>query len=231
MALFPGAIPVAGTASSTATLAAAGHTSLHNTDRDEIRAVATKMGTGASTPAASQVLRSSGAGTSVWGQVNASTDMTGMLPVTNGGTGVTTANDFRQLILPYVYPVGSIYINATDATNPGTLFGFGTWVAWGKGRVPVGFDSTQTEFDTAEETGGEKTHVLTTAEMPAHTHMPDVRFNSNSTHTHSGVGGVAEGANPSAGTASPQATTSTGGDGAHNNLQPYITAYLWKRTA
>ena len=55
-----------------------------------------------------------------------------------------------------IYPVGSIYMSV-NSTNPGTLFG-GTWAAWGAGRVPVGFDSSQSEFDTVEETGGSKTH-------------------------------------------------------------------------
>ena len=65
------------------------------------------------------------------------------------------------------YPVGSIYINASVATNPATLLGFGTWAAFGAGRVMVGLDAGQTEFDTAEETGGAKTHTLTTGELPA----------------------------------------------------------------
>lgn len=47
----------------------------------------------------------------------------------------------------------------------------GTWVAWGAGRVPVGVDTAQTEFNTVEKTGGEKTHTLATNEMPRHNHM------------------------------------------------------------
>lgn len=138
-----------------------------------------------------------------------------------------------------LYPVGSIYINATNSTNPGTLLGFGTWVAFGAGRVPVGFDATQTEFDTAEETGGEKTHTLTVAEMPAHNHtIGDWLFNgAAASGVHYGYGYQT---NTGALTDRTTYTSSgevqggvrdTGGGGAHNNLQPYITVYMWKRTA
>src|SRR5688572_2480244 len=99
MGLFPGALPVAGTAVSTDTLAAAGHTSLHNTDRDEIRAVATKLGTGSATASSGTVLRGNGAGTSTWGQVVLTTDVTGTLPVANGGTGTNTSTGSGSVVL------------------------------------------------------------------------------------------------------------------------------------
>ena len=67
---------------------------------------------------------------------------------TNSTTLATTA--FVQTALQAIYPVGSIYTNATNSTNPGTLLGFGTWTAFGAGRVPVGFDSTNALFDAAE---------------------------------------------------------------------------------
>ncbi len=91
MALYPGALPAAGAASSSSTLAAAGHTSLHNVLADEARAIATKMGTGSSTPTANIVLRGTGAGTSSWGAVVLTTDVSGILPQGNGGTGTTGA--------------------------------------------------------------------------------------------------------------------------------------------
>lgn len=156
-------------------------------------------------------------------------------------------------ILESVYPVGSIYINASVSTNPGTLLGFGTWTAFGAGRVLVGLDGTQTEFDTAEETGGTKTHTLTSNEMPTHTHTQNAHGHSvtdpGHTHTHSGSSNGAFGSNGSfvttggGGFTTGSSTTgisianatatnqNTGGGAAHNNLQPYIVVYMWKRTA
>ena len=87
---YPGALPAAGSASASDTLADAGHTSLHNTGADESRAIATKIGTGASTPTSSLVLRGTGAGTSAWGSLVLTSDVTGVLPVANGGTGQST---------------------------------------------------------------------------------------------------------------------------------------------
>jgi len=156
-------------------------------------------------------------------------------------------------------PIGYIYTSVVS-TSPATLFGGGTWVRIGQGRVLVGQDSTQTEFDTVEETGGAKTHTLGTPEIPAHSHTNSHDHASFSTttdnnHTHTltrkaGVGtstGVARGN----GTAEADGTTNsvaahahtvdvpayTGNTGAigsnspHNNLQPYLVVYMWKRTA
>ena len=69
------------------------------------------------------------------------------------------------------YPVGSIYMSATMSTVEEVQAAFGgTWEAWGSGKVPVGVDPEDTDFDTVEETGGEKTHTLTVDEMPSHRH-------------------------------------------------------------
>lgn len=222
---FPGSLPAAGTASSTATLAVAGHTALHNTDRDEIRAIATKVGLTSSTPTANTFLGGDSAGNSSWQTPDLSTaDVTGTLPLTKGGLGVTTLAEFKTTYLSLLYPVGSIYINATSSTNPGTLLGFGTWSAFGQGRVMVGLNGADTDFDTAEEIGGAKTHTLTVAEMPAHTHT-----NFGTVTADTGVT-KRELTNEASGTNNVD-SGSTGGGGAHNNLQPYIVVYMWKRTA
>lgn len=118
------------------------------------------------------------------------------------------------------YPVGAVYISVV-ATSPATLFG-GTWAAFGAGRVLVGFDAGQTEFDTVEETGGSKTHTLTTAEIPSHTHT----FMSGQN-----VGGGTQAGEGTTTSQFSNTTSATGGGGAHNNLQPYIVCYFWKRTA
>ena len=136
-----------------------------------------------------------------------------------------TVAKLATTVLELSYPIGSIYTNATDATNPNALLGFGTWTAFGAGRVPVGIDAGQTEFDTAEETGGAKTHTLTAGEMPSHTHN---WYLSNSGYN--GHGGYAD-EGPSNSITEVKTTSSAGGDAAHNNLQPYIVVYMWKRTA
>ena len=144
--------------------------------------------------------------------------------VTASGNVNTTGGELQingTNVLEKIYPVGSIYINATNATNPGTLLGFGTWVAFGAGKVVVGLDSGDTDFDTAEETGGAKTHTLTTSEIPSHTHALDTSDNPGGTGAIEVAGGAPT---------STQSTQATGGGSAHNNLQPYIVAYMWKRT-
>lgn len=125
-----------------------------------------------------------------------------------------------KTILDMLHPVGSIYMSV-NSTNPKNLFG-GTWVSWGTGRVPVGVDTSQTEFATVEKTGGEKTHTLTKNEMPSHNHSITVGYTgSGSPHlNYSNNSGDGE-----------LTTNNTGGAQAHNNLQPYITCYMWKRTA
>lgn len=101
-----------------------------------------------------------------------------------------------------------------------------------KGRVAVGRDSSQTEFDTLGETGGAKTHTLTVSEMPSHTHQISVGTSADwndyfagSTNTY--------GINPTySGTAYSSPLSNVGGDGAHNNLQPYVVLnYIIKTSA
>lgn len=157
----------------------------------------------------------------------------------------TTA--FVQAALAAAYPVGSIYINATNSTNPGTLLGFGTWVAFGAGRVMVGFNGSDPLFDAAEETGGSKDAVVV-----SHSHTATSSV-SDPGHLHSlpmDASGALSGQslyqtpNPDAGysTARPTGTNTTGitvstsistegSSGTNANLQPYITCYFWKRTA
>jgi hypothetical protein len=125
-------------------------------------------------------------------------------------------------ILTAVYPVGSLYINTSVATNPATLFGFGTWVAHAPGRVLVGLDAGDPSFDTLGETGGAKTHTLTVDEMPSHTHTVSTYANTTASAS---MGGQ------TLWNTTTRTTSSAGGDQAHNNLQPYITVYMWTRTA
>lgn len=128
-------------------------------------------------------------------------------------------------LLDYIYPVGSIYMS-TNSTNPGMVFG-GSWVPWGTGRVPVGVDTGDSSFNTVEKTGGEKTHKLTTNEMPSHGHKTNITL-GNRTQSGSGIWAAAPGEVDSTWVGQARGV---GGSAAHNNLQPYITCYMWKRTA
>jgi microcystin-dependent protein len=124
-----------------------------------------------------------------------------------------------------VYPIGSIYLSVKNV-NPSKYFG-GTWTAWGSGRVPVGVDSNQTEFSTVEKTGGEKKHTLTINEIPSHNHNLPGRV-----LYYTAGGGEAFRELSGRDVAGNNSTSfDTGGGQSHNNLQPYITCYMWKRTA
>lgn len=193
-----------------------------------------------------------------------------------GPQGPAGSNGASGVDVLLAWPIGSVFISVVS-TSPATLLGGGTWAAFGAGRVLVGLDSGQTEFDVVEEVGGAKTHTLTSAEMPSHTHVQDAHTHTQNSHNHiqdshnhtqnsfapriinSGTAGTvgvqgasaASNANASnsattatnqAATATNQAATAvnqnatatnqnTGGGGAHNNLQPYIVVYMWKRTA
>lgn len=151
-----------------------------------------------------------------------------------------TAAKLADSALAAAYPVGSIYMNASDSTNPGTLLGFGTWTSFGAGRVLTGLDSSDTDFDTAEETGGSKTHTLTEAELPAHHHKLIANTDSNSTLTSTNQVAKRDltGSHDQeyelhgTSTAATLGKSSEVGDGdAHSIMQPYIVVYMWKRTA
>ncbi len=172
---------------------------------------------------------------------------TGTIAVTqSSGSNTTTiaTTAFVQAAIALLYPVGSVYTNATVSTNPATLLGFGTWTAFGAGRVPVGFDSGNALFDSAEETGGSADAITV-----SHTHTATTT-STDSGHTHAispaawtTGGGKVEGNSFSFGgtvsatqssTANITSTTtvaSAGSSGTNANYQPYITVYMWKRTA
>lgn len=128
----------------------------------------------------------------------------------------------KLTILNMIYPVGSIFIS-TSSANPATTMG-GTWTRYGQGRVLVGVNESDTDFSTAGKTGGEKTHLQTVEEMPSHTHgfrgggeNNYVRVEPSSTYGYSGN--------------SDKTTNATGGNKPFNIMQPYITTYMWLRTA
>lgn len=146
-------------------------------------------------------------------------------------------------LLNRVYPVGSIYMSV-NSTNPGTILG-GTWAAFGEGRVLVGVDANDTDFNAAQKTGGEKAHTLTEDELPNIT--GDIQtFTSLNTFRggiiYDATGAFSPHANQAithAGRPTESDTTTAyatvdfdiGGDQPHNNMPPYITCYMWRRTA
>lgn len=134
----------------------------------------------------------------------------------------TSVTDLTKQLFLLMHRVGDIIFSTSDE-NPSTIYG-GTWVAWGKGQVPVGVDTSDSDFNTVEKTGGEKEHTLTVDEMPSHKHDFGQQF-----ATTSSLSG-AYGYYMIAGTQT-DVIKNTGGNQPHNNLQPYITCYMWKRTA
>jgi len=164
----------------------------------------------------------------------------------NSSTALATTA-FVQAALQALHPVGSIY-TSTSATNPGTSFGFGTWVAFGAGRVLIGDGGGY----AAGSTGGSANSVLIghahTASfsgnaLGGHQHttpLPPywsvggsggVNFTSGAAYQGSGYNGVSD--SVSAGTPSGAVTVNTAGSGSgtNENLQPYIVVYMWNRTA
>jgi len=144
---------------------------------------------------------------------------------TNTNQVATTAFVTAALAATPAYPVGAIFTTVTPYANSAAVVaavGGTTWTAFGAGKVLVGVDASDTDFNTVEETGGAKTHTLTISEMPAHTHsaFKATTYENMSIHDIGGYRGQAS-----------VNTGSTGGGAAHNNVQPYITVYMWKRTA
>lgn len=186
------------------------------------------------------------------------TGTTAVTQTAGNSTTLLATTAFVQAAIALLYPVGSIYTNATVSTNPGTLLGFGTWTAFGAGRVMVGFNSGNALFDTAEETGGSADSTL-----PTHTHTGTTDAGGSASGTISGGQSAGDwgsfdsatgvfsvsnsGPNQGDGIGGGGSfytttmtipththtitTNSAGTSGTNANYQPYITVYLWKRTA
>lgn len=149
---------------------------------------------------------------------------------------ITTTTQNGNVDFDSMYPVGSIYLSLVN-TNPATLFG-GVWEQIAKGRTLVGVDTSQDEFNTVKKEGGEKNHILSIDEMPSHTH--NIYDNSRGDKP-SFAGFYAE--NGKMMRFKPTYTNLTdntdailkneyeGGSQSHNNLQPYITCYIWTRVS
>lgn len=141
-----------------------------------------------------------------------------------------------------VWPIGSVYINAASATNPNTLLGFGTWVEIGTGKVLVGQDTGDTDFDVLGETGGSKdavvvehTHTATTDTAGNHVHQVTggaVGAQSNHINVVWDAGSTVIDNTTAAGDHTHNVTVSSEGvDGTGKNVQPYVVVKMWQRTA
>lgn len=174
-------------------------------------------------------------------------------PTAASGTNTTqlATTAFVTVALQALYPVGSVYINASSSSNPATLLGFGTWEAFGAGRMMVGLNAADALFDTAEETGGSKdaivvshSHTATsTSSVSDAGHSHAITWNSGSGASRTGLPGGSNGAfvttesgiiaNAYTGVSVSTSTSvaSTGSSGTNANLPPYIVVRMWKRTA
>ena len=116
------------------------------------------------------------------------------------------------------WPVGSVFISVVS-TSPTSLLGFGTWVSIGAGKMLTGVDTSDSDFNAAEKTGGAKSVDLShTHSTPAHTHP-------GGTIVQLGVGTTVNDGNGGDG------TSGSGGSSTQSILNPYFTTYFWKRTA
>lgn len=157
------------------------------------------------------------------------------------------------------FPVGSVFI-AVVSTNPATLLGYGTWSAFAAGRVLVGRDAADPDFDTAEETGGAKTvasagsvpdhasHTHTYTQVPNHVHGVSTILRTattggattqvtNAQDTSSTADTTRKTDNPDGGvaqgtTAGPSAALSHTFTGSPTSVvQPYVVVYMWRRVS
>lgn len=169
------------------------------------------------------------------------------LSVANGGTGASSHTSGNYLkgngtgaiqseslstlsasVGNLLMPVGFIYVSGVS-TNPATLLGFGTWTRI-EGRFIVGVSDTDTDFDL-DDTGGAKTHTLTTDEMPSHTHQMSISGAQIVARGLNGSGSNDTATSGSRSLSDAGASQARGGGQAHSILNPYIAKYIWQRTA
>jgi hypothetical protein len=152
-------------------------------------------------------------------------------------TQIATTAFVKNVLETYIYPVGSIYMNMAVATNPGTLLGFGTWVAYATGQVLVGYEASGT-FDLLDESLGAEapTSGSTAADLAAHTHTVSISSTvdtGNNENQASGGRPYMRVGSDNGGLTATTASSGSGGGHTHttSTLQPSVTVHMWKRTA
>lgn len=150
-----------------------------------------------------------------------------VMKLKNAFTSVTSLT--KQLFL-LMHPVGSIYMS-TSSTSPQTTFG-GTWVRWGNGRVPVGVDIEDTDFNTVEKTGGYKVSDLRALIGATGSNASRLGYYAKNPVSAHGTYSINLSANVVDSQPVNHSTLVLESDGhVPSRLQPYITCYIWKRTA
>jgi hypothetical protein len=132
--------------------------------------------------------------------------------------------------LQLIYPIGSIY-TSTISTNPNTLFGFGTWVAFGVGRVLIGNGGGFTAGDTggsADAVVVSHTHAITD---PGHLHTYTAHLNTGASGPVSLDNRMPLTTNNTSSATTGITINTAGVSGTNANLQPYVVVYMWNRTA
>ena len=188
------------------------------------------------------------------GQLTVNADTVQFKNLADNSTFLTLNSSSSFTSLADVYPVGSIYMNATNNANPNSLFGFGTWVDLGAGRMPINVGGGF----TAGDTGGSTTHTLSEAQLPEHKHFlfANYSMNGNQFADWARINNVdtGNGKNDSAAVEYYQASGSDdfkyrmafdrinaepsvyksgkiGSGSSVDHMNPYIVVYMWKRTA
>ena len=157
-----------------------------------------------------------------------------------------TSNIQTQLNTAFqsAYPVGSIYMNASNSTNPGSLLGFGTWVEFGEGKMLLGESSSY----SAGSTGGSKdavvvshTHTATVSSVSDHQHLTSWGEATGGKYGTAGTGQFGSSGtdtdnrefytSAAGGHTHSTSISTTGSSGTDANMPPYIVVYMWKRTA
>lgn len=137
----------------------------------------------------------------------------------------------RPANIEQVYPIGSIYMNTDNSSNPSSYLGFGVWERYNQGRVLISEglgvdDNGVNEQFNLGDNGGSYTHKLTLSEVPQHTHTSNVSITNQSS-----VENNAQNAYYTMYRTKSVPSTSTGGNQPHNNIQPYLTVYMWVRVS
>lgn len=164
----------------------------------------------------------------------------------------------RAICASAFFPVGHVLFT-TNSANPASYIGTGTWELYAQGRTIFGFQSSDSDFNTSNGTGGAKTQTLTINNLPAHTHSTpahSLTTGSAGAHVHElaakaageGGGGAQAGGSSAVGqnwvtetkpagahthsvNIPASVTGSTGSGQAFSKLPPYVVTYIWRRTA